>query len=93
MSDLHKPIAWGVPALATGVIAQCRTGRVHGLEPNAHPQALKFASRSGRASAVREVGLTLSDLDDVAIRVADIAARLAVLILRLGDELGAPTFP
>ena len=47
---------------------------------------------SGRALTVREVG-ALSDLDNVTVRVADVAAYLAVLGNRLRDELGPSTFP
>ena len=46
----------------------------------------------GRASAVRDVS-ALSDLDKIAVRIADVAARLAVLGDRLCDELRASTFP
>ena len=35
----------------------------------------------------------LSDLDDVAVRITDVAADLAVLLDWLRDELGAATFP
>src|SRR5580704_12242971 len=45
------------------------------------------ASRPGQALTVREVG-ALSDFDDVTVRIADVAAYLAVLGNRLGDELG-----
>src|SRR5450755_1412067 len=41
---------------------------------------------------VREIG-ALSDLDNITVRIADVAARLAVLGDRLGDELGSSTFP
>ena len=41
---------------------------------------------------VRQVG-ALSDLDNVTVRVADVAARLAVLGDRRRDELGPSTFP
>src|SRR3954452_2971282 len=44
-------------------------------------------------STVREFRLTLSDLDHVTVRVADVAARLAVFVLRLRDELGPSAFP
>jgi len=50
------------------------------------------ASHRGRASAVREVG-ALSDLDDISVRIADVAARLAVLGDRRSDELRSSTFP
>ena len=46
----------------------------------------------GRASTVRLVG-ALSDLDDIAVRIADVAADLAVLGQRLRDELGSSTLP
>jgi len=44
------------------------------------------------ASTVREV-CALTDLDEVAVRIADVAADLAVFGERLGDELGSSTFP
>ena len=43
--------------------------------------------------AVREVRLALSDLDNIAVGISDIAARLAVLVLRLRDELGSSISP
>jgi hypothetical protein len=48
--------------------------------------------RPVRALTVREVG-TLSDFDDIAVRIADVAADLAVLGYRRRDELGSSTFP
>src|SRR6478752_5607287 len=45
-----------------------------------------------RASAVLEVG-ALSDLDNISVRIADVAARLAVLGDRLRDELRSSAFP
>src|SRR5579863_1331364 len=45
-----------------------------------------------RALTVGEVS-ALSDLNNVAVRIADIAADLAVLRNRLRDELGSPAFP
>src|SRR5271165_1157981 len=38
-------------------------------------------------------GGALSDLDNIAVRIADVAANLAVLGYRLRDELGSSTFP
>jgi hypothetical protein len=46
----------------------------------------------GRGLTVGEVG-ALSDFDDIAVGIADVAARLAVLGDGLGDELGSSTFP
>ncbi len=38
-------------------------------------------------------GGALSDLDNITVRIADVAARLAVFGDRLGDELGSSAFP
>src|SRR4029077_20796814 len=38
-------------------------------------------------------GSALSDLDDVTVRIADVAADLAVLGYWFGDELGSSTLP
>src|ERR1700720_1252902 len=46
----------------------------------------------GRALTVRELG-ALSDFDDITVRIADVAANLAVLGYWLRDELGSSTFP
>src|SRR5579862_3919294 len=45
---------------------------------------------SGRALTVLEGG-ALSDLDNITVRIADVAANLAVLGDGLGDELGSST--
>ena len=44
------------------------------------------------ALTVRELG-ALSDLDNIAVRIADVAARLAVLGYWFRDELRSSTFP
>jgi hypothetical protein len=49
-------------------------------------------SLSGRALTVGEVG-ALSDFDDIAVRIADVAAYLAVLGYGGRDEFGSSTFP
>jgi hypothetical protein len=46
----------------------------------------------GPALTVCEV-CTLPDLDNISVRIADVAARLAVLGDRLSDELRSSTFP
>src|SRR6202046_5689351 len=46
----------------------------------------------GRASTVLEPG-ALSDFDDVTIRIADVAANLAIFGNRRREELGSSTFP
>src|SRR6476660_7994339 len=46
----------------------------------------------GRVLTVCE-GCALSNLDDVTVRITDVAARLAVLGDRLRDELRSSTFP
>ena len=47
---------------------------------------------TGRALTVSKVG-ALSDLDNITVRIADVAADLAVLGDRLRDELRSSTFP
>jgi len=46
----------------------------------------------GHASTVRKI-CALTNLNDVAVRIADVAADLAVFGQRLRDELGSSTFP
>jgi hypothetical protein len=46
----------------------------------------------GQASTVLNI-CALTDLDDIAVRIADVAADLAVLGNRRRDELGSSTFP
>jgi len=52
----------------------------------------KSASRPGGALTVREVG-ALSDFDDIAVGIADVAAYLPILRDRRRDELRSSTFP
>src|SRR5260370_25613026 len=54
--------------------------------------ALKSSSGPRRALTVLELG-ALSDLDNIAVRIADVAANLAVLGNRFRQELGSSTFP
>ena len=49
-------------------------------------------AKGGRALAVREI-CALSDLDNVTVRIADVAANLAVLGYRFRDELSSSAFP
>ena len=53
---------------------------------------LTLAFRSGRALTVGQIG-ALPDLDNVTIRIADVAADLAVLRDRPCNELRSSTFP
>jgi len=55
-------------------------------------QAFKLASRPGRALAIRKVG-ALPDFDNITVRIADVAAYLAIFGDRRGDELGSSTLP
>src|SRR5487761_162618 len=64
----------------------------HGLVLSRHPAAFRSASHPGLALTARE-GCALSDLDHVTVSIADLAANLAVLFVRLRDELGSWTFP
>jgi len=56
-----------------------------------HPP-FKSVSYPGGALTVCQVG-ALSDFDDIAVRIADVAAGLAVLGDGLRDELRSSTFP
>ncbi len=53
---------------------------------------VKKPALPGRALTVREV-CALSDLDNISVRIADVAARLAVLGDRFRDEFRSSTFP
>src|SRR6202021_1295028 len=57
-----------------------------------HPQPFRSASHPGRVLTVDQIR-ALSDLNDVTVRIADVAANLAVLRYWLRDELGSSTFP
>jgi hypothetical protein len=46
----------------------------------------------GRALTVREIG-ALPDLDNITVRIADVAPNLAILGNRFREELGPSTFP
>ncbi len=54
--------------------------------------AVDVETPPGRALTVLNVR-ALSDLDKITVRIADVAAYLAVLLHRLRDELGASTCP
>jgi hypothetical protein len=54
--------------------------------------SVSIRAPGGRALTVGEIG-ALSDFDNVTVRIADVAAYLAVLGNRLRDELGSSTFP
>ena len=56
------------------------------------PDVNRLAPATALMSALNEAG-ALSDLDNVAVRIADVAANLVVLFLRLRDEHGSSTFP
>src|ERR1700687_563273 len=87
----HTPYRANSASLLTAA-ERCCIVRANRLARSGVPQTSKSASQPARATASREVG-TLSDLDNVTVRIADVAANLAVLFLRLRDELGSSTFP
>ena len=64
--------------------------------PFDHPaiirQSFKSASHPGRELTIREIG-ALPDFDDITVRIADVAAYLAVFGNRLRNELGPSAFP
>ena len=83
-----RPYTKQVPPLALLGIGMTKSwGRVvdEGVRPYTKPVP-------GRGLTVGEVG-ALSDFDDIAVRIADIAAYLAVLGDWFGDELRSSTFP
>jgi hypothetical protein len=55
-------------------------------------QSLFDYHKAGRALTIDLIG-TLSDFDDVTVRISDVTADLAVLGYRFGDEFGSSTFP
>jgi len=69
-----------------------RIGRYESIGCTLLSGTLILASHPRRALTVGEIG-ALSDFDNVTVRIADVAADLAVLGDRLGDELRASTFP
>ena len=86
---------WGNRALVDGICGRqiinvdCSGCRGHGITPQ---QLTSAWPDIHLRSTVREV-CALSDLDNVSIRIADVAANLAILRDWLGDELGSSTFP
>ena len=71
--------------------------REYGAASGAANRELRFPMSQNRdmehhGLTVGEIG-TLPDFDDVTVRIADVAANLAVLGNRLGDEVGSSTFP
>src|SRR6185503_16235259 len=66
---------------------------------NGFPRRSRFPGESGfrrsllQSLPVLEVRLALSDFDYIAVRIADVAARLAVLVHRLREKLCAPALP
>src|ERR1700690_1225128 len=83
-----------MPRSARGGSGNCypRRGEKQGKRCAGWPTLGTTASRPGRALTVGEIG-TLSDLDNIAVRIADVAANLAVLGYRRRDELGSSAFP
>ena len=61
-------------------------------DPNHINSFMNFRVADIQALTVGE-GCALSDFDDITVRIADVAARLAVLGDRRGDELGSTAFP
>jgi len=74
------------------LISACIVVLANGLALSGHPKAVKSGFHPGRALTVREIG-ALSDLDNITVRIADVAANFAILGDRLGDELSSSTFP
>ena len=67
--------------------------RLHGKKRS---PGLLGRSNDGRVAcslAVSEARLALSNFDNIAIRIADVAACLAVFVLWFREELGSPALP
>jgi hypothetical protein len=80
--------------LAYDITPAIKAIRVNPIGPQ-HSEMNKTKSKSthpGQASTVRKI-CALTNLDDISVRIADVAADLAVLGQRLRDELGSSTFP
>src|SRR5579862_4089238 len=61
--------------------------------PGAAPRALALANIHPRRTLAVLERRALSDLDNVTVRIADVAANLAVLGNRRREDLGSPAFP
>src|SRR5580658_5313525 len=57
------------------------------------PMGRFYRRRNNPRLAVSDARIALPDFYDVAVGIANVAARLAVFGLWLGDELGAPALP
>src|SRR5580704_11369763 len=64
-------------------------GRLRRHSVRGHPRCFHVSCRL----AVSNARVALPDFYNIAVRIANVAARLAVLGLWLGDELGPPAFP
>ncbi len=73
-------------------LTQLKPKRLSFAQPASKALGLGRIRHPGRASTVGEIG-ALSDFDDVAVRIADVAANLAVLWYRFRNELRSSTFP
>ena len=58
-----------------------------------NPQGISFPQGGPLAALTVDLVGALSDLDDITVRIADVAAYLAVFGYRFRDELRSSTFP
>src|SRR5215469_4150343 len=79
------------PGQAFEAACSARLGRRIDAIPVVHSLQGALMRRDGLA--VSDARIALPKFDNIAIRIANIAARLAVLGLRLRDELGSPASP
>ena len=63
------------------------------LRPRRELERRMSLLRLGLASTVRNARLALPNFYNITVGIADVAARLAILILWLRDELGSPASP
>src|SRR5580698_4661909 len=84
--EIQKKMPIRTRAAVTGIHSAARS------IVNAHWIMCVTQEPPGLGLTVLEAG-ALSDLDNIAVRIADVAQRLAVLVPRLRNELGPSTFP
>jgi hypothetical protein len=96
---MRIPTANSIDALRTVDLAKSGHGlrgyHHHHEDQEVHrPKHKRLNPRSppGRPLTVREIG-ALSDLDNITVRIADVATNLAVFGNRFREELGTSTFP
>jgi len=82
-----------VAAKALAVIYEVALAGLKYRFGRAGDRSMPFLTFMELLSAISNARIALPNFYDVAVGIANVAARLAVFGLWLGDELGPPTFP